>query len=96
MKVIVSARAKQDLLRIYLFIAQHSPNAATAAIQRIDARLEQVSRFPFIGRKRPSLGPEIRSLVAGHHLIFYVVGNDQIDVVRVLDGRMDIDEELRR
>jgi plasmid stabilization system protein ParE len=30
------------------------------------------------------------------HLIFYIVEHDSITIVRVLDGRMDIDEEFRR
>jgi hypothetical protein len=28
--------------------------------------------------------------------IYFTVGNDEIEVVRVLDGRMDIDEAFRR
>jgi toxin ParE1/3/4 len=96
MKVRVSARAKQDLLRIYLNIGQHNVKAADAVAERIEARLKQVSRFPFLGRPRPSLGAGIRSLVAGNHLIFYAVGGGEIEVARVLDGRMDIDGEFRR
>jgi len=32
----------------------------------------------------------------GRHLIFYVVERDRIVIVRVIDGRMDIDEEFKR
>jgi plasmid stabilization system protein ParE len=49
MKVLVSDKAKLDLLRTYSFVAQHSPAAATAIVRRIDVRLRQLSRFPFIG-----------------------------------------------
>jgi plasmid stabilization system protein ParE len=52
--------------------------------------------FPFIGRERSSLAPGLRSIVVGNHLIFYVVEADQIIIVRVIDSRMDIDEEFRR
>jgi hypothetical protein len=30
------------------------------------------------------------------HLIFYTVDDDRIAVVRVIDGRMDVDEEFHR
>jgi plasmid stabilization system protein ParE len=30
------------------------------------------------------------------HLIFYVVERNRIVVVRIIDGRMDIDEEFKR
>ena len=46
------------------------------------------------GRRRD--WPGLRSVVAGNHLIFYVVGRDAITVEHVIDGRMDIDEEFRR
>jgi plasmid stabilization system protein ParE len=40
--------------------------------------------------------PGLRSVVVGMHLIFYIVGQDSITIVRVIDGRMDVDEEFRR
>jgi hypothetical protein len=53
----------------------------------------QLSRFPFPGHTRLSAG--LRSLIAGNHWIC-TVGIDQIAVVRVIDNRMDIEQELRR
>jgi plasmid stabilization system protein ParE len=38
----------------------------------------------------------VRSVVAGMHLIFYLVADEQITVLRVIDGRMDIDVEFRK
>jgi len=96
MKVVVSDRANSDLLRLYLYLAPRNQAAADAIIERIDKRFEQLSRFPFIGRERSSLAPGLRSIVVGNHLIFYVVEADQIIIVRVIDSRMDIDEEFRR
>jgi len=96
MKVRVSGRARRDLLRIHSFVSQHNEDAANAIIRRINERLEQLAKFPFIGRERSSLGSGIRSLLAGNYLIFYLVDSDRIRIVRVIDGRMDIDEEFRR
>jgi toxin ParE1/3/4 len=59
-------------------------------------RFKNLSRFPFIGRERSSLAPGLRSVLVGTHLIFYLVERDRIVIVRVIDGRMDIDEEFKR
>jgi toxin ParE1/3/4 len=84
------------LLRIYSYVSRENPDIATSILRRIDARLRQLAQFPFIGRPRQSLAPGLRGLLAGNHLVFYTVEPDRITVVRVIDARMDIDEEFRR
>jgi plasmid stabilization system protein ParE len=65
-------------------------------IRRIDENFKNLARFPFIGRERSHLAPGLRCLIAGLHLIFYTVDRDEIAIVRVIDGRMDVDEEFQR
>ncbi len=96
MDVLLTAAARRDLIGLYRFLAERNPTAAEAVVARIDERFSQLVRFPFIGRSRESLGPGLRSVLAGNHLIFYLVEGQGIVVIRVLDARMDIDEELRR
>ena len=64
--------------------------------REIDRKFENLSHFPFIGRERSSLAPGLRSLVAGMYVIFYLVERDRVTIVRVLDGRRDIDAEFQR
>jgi toxin ParE1/3/4 len=96
MKLFVSDKANHDLLRTYAYLVQRNPTAAESILQRIDEKFRQLSDLPFIGRRRSILGPGIRSVVVGTHVIFYTVAQDSITIVRVIDGRMDIDEEFRR
>jgi toxin ParE1/3/4 len=96
MIVLLSDKAKLDLLRIYRYIEERSPNAANAFLQRVDTNFENLVRFPFIGRERSSLAPGLRCLVVGLHLIFYTIESNHITVVRVIDGRMDVEEEFHR
>ncbi len=96
MRVVISDEAKSDLLRIYRYLDERSPYAADAFIQRIDTNFDNLAHFPFIGRERSRLAPGLRCLVVGLHLVFYAVASDQITVVRVIDGRMDVDEEFQR
>ena len=96
MKIFRSDRAQKDLLRIYGYLADRNLRAADALVEEIDTKFENLCRFPFIGRERSSLAPGLPSVLVGTHLIFYLVERDRIVIVRVIDGRMDIDEEFRR
>jgi toxin ParE1/3/4 len=77
-------------------LAERNPSAAENYLRAIDKKLEELSRFPFIGRERSSLLAGLRSVLVRTHLIFYTVKQDRITIARVIDGRMDIDEELQR
>jgi toxin ParE1/3/4 len=96
MRIVLSDKSKSDLIRIYRYLAVRSPNAAHDFTQRIETNFENLARFPFIGRERSTLVPGLRCLVVGLHLIFYLVEPDQITIVRVIDARMDVDEEFHR
>ena len=96
MKVRISSTASRDLHRTYPYLADRNPKAAEDFIRRINQKFEQLAELPFIGRQRSTLAPGLRSVLVGNHLIFYLVGTNIITIVRVIDGRMDIDEELRR
>ena len=96
MKIFISEKAKKDLLQIFSYIAERNQAAADSLIEAIDGKFEQLSRFPFIGRERASLAAGLRSIVVRAHLIFYTVGRERINIVRVIDGRMDVDEEFQR
>jgi toxin ParE1/3/4 len=96
MKIFISERAKKDLLQAFSYIAERNPFAADNFIEAIDSKFEQLSRFPFIGRQRTSLAQGLRSVVVRMHLIFYTVEPGRPTIVRVIDGRMDVDEEFQR
>jgi toxin ParE1/3/4 len=96
MLVVLSDKAKSDLIQIYRYIDERSQNAANVFIRRMGANFDNLARFPFIGRERSSLGPGLRCLVVDLHLVFYLVDVDRVTVVRVIDGRMDVEEEFQR
>lgn len=49
-----------------------------------------------MGRKRLQFGLDLRTLVVGDHLVFYRIEPEKILILRVLDGRMDVEAELLR
>ena len=69
--VLVRPRALADLAEIWAYIAEGSPDQADAFIDLVDSKFQALSRRPGIGRLRPELAPDIRSLVVGRYLVFY-------------------------
>ena len=67
MRIALSDEADSDLQRIYRYLSERSPLAADTFIERIDANLKNLSRFPFIGRERSSLEVGLRGLIVGVH-----------------------------
>lgn len=96
MKVRLSGKARSDLVRIYRYLADRNPAAADELAAEIDLKLNQLSHFPFIGRTRSELAPNLRSMTVRTFLLFYRVRDEQIEIVRVIDGCMDIQKELQR
>jgi toxin ParE1/3/4 len=96
MKVIVSARARADALGIYSYLFDRNPAAAERVLERIERKIEQLGDFPFVGAVRPRLAPDLRAVVVGTHLILYKVETEALLILRIIDGRMDIDEQFRR
>ena len=96
MRVFLSDAAKADLISIYSYVAERNLAAADAIAEDINIKFDNLKHFPFIGRDRSDFGPNFRSVVAGYYVIFYIVEADQLTIVRVLDGRRDIDAEFLR
>jgi plasmid stabilization system protein ParE len=51
MKVRISGKARAELLDIYAYFAARNPAAAERTLQDINAKLRQLSHFPFMGRE---------------------------------------------
>ncbi len=83
-------QAREDLIEIWLYIADDNETAATTFIERIDRTIEMLANAPKSGRERPELGEGLRSFPVGNYIIFYVEASYGVDVVRVMHARRDI------
>jgi len=76
MRVHWTDTAEGHLDAIYAYIAQDSPEYA---------------RFPFAGRRVPEYDVDsIREVIEGSFRIIYHIKPDQIDVLSVIHGAMDV------
>jgi toxin ParE1/3/4 len=87
-----SAKARADLLEIWLYIADRDSQAADRILGEIERVCRLIATHPRMGRERPDIRPGIRSFAVMSWTIFYRIEDRFIDIVRVLHGARDIDE----
>ena len=56
----------------------------------INRSMRHLKKFPFAGRDRSDLSPDVRSYPAGEHIIFYLVREDHLYIVRILHSSEDV------
>ena len=80
-----SDKAKEDLAQLIEFWSAVSENSAKLQVQRIFDRIQLVESFPRSGRVVPEMGhPDIREHIVGfYRLVYYVVSDNQIDILLV-------------
>jgi len=93
-KVFRTRQAAQDLDDIWFYIAQDSVAAADRWIDVLLEKAKLLAEDPLIGRSRPELLPDIRSLPVKSYMLYYRPVAAGIELVRVLHSSRDIDGAL--
>ena len=82
--------AEEDLLEVWLFIAEDSPEEADRFLDRLLETGQRLAEFPRLGRLRPDLGSGLHSFPVGNYLLYYRQRASGIELVRVLHAGRDI------
>jgi toxin ParE1/3/4 len=83
--------ARQDLDEVWFYIAEDNPPAADRLLDTLYEKFLLLAGQPLLGRARPELGVNLRSLPVGNYVIFYRPIDDGIEVALVLHGTRDIE-----
>ncbi|MBL8568514.1 MAG: type II toxin-antitoxin system RelE/ParE family toxin [Phreatobacter sp.] len=95
MRLALKPRAERDLDDIFSYSEEAwGFDQAVAYIRGLHAVMQRICRFPRMGRPADEIRAGIRISSAGSHLILYRIGEEQVDVIRILHKRMDIDQHL--
>ena len=90
-----SSEALDDRERIWeYYVGVAGRHTAEKILRDIGDVVALIEGHPFGGRARNEVRPGLRSFAATPHVVFYRVVNDRPEIVRVLDGRQDIEEEI--
>jgi toxin ParE1/3/4 len=84
-----STRAEIDLIEIWGHIANDDPLAAHRQLDLIDEACQMLANHQQAGKSRDDLAHGLRIFPVGNYLVFYIVRDDGITVVRVLHGARD-------
>jgi toxin ParE1/3/4 len=85
-----TTQAEEDLIDIWIYIAQDNPGAADRVLDDIDERFHALADNPLMGRLRPDIAPELRYFTVGKYLILYRTVQDGVQIVRVIHGARDL------
>lgn len=90
--VIWSPEAVEDIDRLWDYYADAAGTGTADKILRaIGKAVTLIEDFPFAGRARDEIRSGLRSLAAAPQIVFYRLKDDRAEIVRVLDGRQDIE-----
>lgn len=90
MPIIRSPAAENDLIDIWLAIAEDSPRAADHFLDVIAERILQLAAFPESGPRRQDIAHGARALTIGNYLVLYRLTEQQVEMVRVVHGARDV------
>lgn len=93
-KLVYLASVRNDLLAILTYIAEASGSItiATNFVDQLRDRCRELASKPgILGRARPELRPDIRSVAHKGYVIFFRYLDGRLEVVNILDGHRDID-----
>ena len=97
MRIRKHTRAKLDVLEIYAHLGNDSERVAERFLTNLDQAIHTLTETPMIGRKSDIAvsgypAPRIWHVPGFEDfLIFYVPSDEELEIVRVLHGKRDIE-----
>jgi toxin ParE1/3/4 len=95
-KLVLTPRAKEDILDIWSYIALDSVRAADAVLDRFETLFGMLTHTPEAGIDRSDLLAGLRSFPDGRYLIFYRHIAGTTDIVRVIAAARRITSDTFR
>jgi toxin ParE1/3/4 len=88
--VIWSEPAKEDLKKIFDYIASDSKYYAIKVSQEFVEKSEQLEKLPMIGRIVPELeDSNIRELIIYSYRFVYEISHKKIEILAIIHGKQD-------
>ncbi len=87
------ASVQNDVLGILSYIAEQSGSLSVAQrfVRQVRAHCHKLAGLPgTLGRARPEIRPDLRSVPYKNYVIFFRYVEDRFEVVNILEGHRDI------
>ncbi len=94
-KIVLRPQAQADIDDIATYtISQWGNRQARDYIGDLRDAIERLTTSGMRHPEQPAIYPGLRKMRSGHHLVFYLIDQETIDVVRVLHERQDLAARL--
>ncbi len=91
----LTPKADRDLTQIWRYTNENWGKAqANEHLQLLESRFLMLLRHPKSGRARDEVRRGYRSLPVENHVIFYRVIDNDIEIVRILHQRMEVNQQV--
>ena len=90
LKLEVSIEAENDLLNLWLYIAQDQPTNADKYLEKLERSALKLAEIPGLGRARTELAEGLKSFPVDRYNLYYFTTETALVLVRVLPGDRDI------
>jgi plasmid stabilization system protein ParE len=93
-KIKLTAKARQDLRRLYAYMLDWDEDAAARALEAITSAMAILEKFPFSCRKAAGGNPLLRELLvpfgsSGYIVLFRIDGSEAVTVAAIRHQRED-------
>ena len=88
---ILSPDATKDLNAIADYFTARNVDAGEKLFQQFVGKCENLIKFPALGRSYEYIRPNMRGIPLDGYIIFYQATSDGIEILRVVNGRQDLE-----
>ena len=87
MTLVLAPRAARDIRRIAAYLREHDANSALETLSLIVTSIQNLERFPHLGRNMSDLPHRRLPIPRTHYVAFYRIAGGDVLVLHVRDGR---------
>ena len=89
----LTEKAEIDLKTIYNYsLKTWGQKQANNYIDALEKSFFLLLENPYLGKPRNELKQDYHSFIIKKHIIFYSVNNEQVNILRILHARMDVNQ----
>jgi len=87
----LTPRAKADLISIARYTQeQWGKKQRNRYLWFLEVRFQWLAENPYSGRLRPEIAPDYYCYPEGHHIVFFLISENGIDIIGIPHKQMDI------
>ncbi len=88
---VIALEASQDLNAISDYFVSRNINAGERLLQEFNQKCVKLLQFPKMGKSYAAIRPWLRGVPLDGYIIFYEVIEDRIIILRVVNGRQNLE-----